>query len=52
MMSHPALTLRQLNRATLARQMLLNRAALPVAGAVARVAGMQAQATNAPYIGL
>ena len=46
------LTLRELNRATLARQLLLDRAALPVADAVARLGGLQAQVPNPPYIGL
>jgi hypothetical protein len=46
------LTRRELNRATLARQLLLERAALPVADAVRRVAALQAQAQNPPYIGL
>jgi len=47
-----ALTLRELNRATLARQLLLERPALPVAEAVARVAGLQAQKREMPYIGI
>lgn len=46
------LTLRELNRATLARQLLLDRAALPVPDAVARLVGLQAQVPNPPYIGL
>jgi hypothetical protein len=46
------LTRRELNRATLARQFLLERAEVPVAEAVARVAGLQAQEKIPPYIGL
>jgi hypothetical protein len=46
------LTLRQLNRATLARQMLLERDSLPVPAAVERLVGMQAQQAIAPYVGL
>ena len=46
------LTLRELNRATLARQMLLDRKPLPVSDAVERLVGLQAQVPNPPYIGL
>jgi winged helix DNA-binding protein len=46
------LSQRDLNRATLARQLLLKRAKLPVPRALERVAGLQAQLGAAPYIGL
>lgn len=51
-MAERALTLRELNRTTLARQMLLERAAIPVPAAIARLAGMQAQLASAPFVGL
>jgi hypothetical protein len=47
-----ALTLRDLNRATLARQQLLARADVPVPAMVARLAGMQAQLARPPFVGL
>jgi winged helix DNA-binding protein len=46
------LTLRELNRATLARQLLLERRSLPLVRALERVAGLQAQWGPAPYVGL
>lgn len=45
-------SLRQINRWTLARQMLLNRVDLDTVTAVERLAGMQAQYSPSPYIGL
>lgn len=46
------LTLRELNRATLARQLLLDRAPLFALDAIERLVGLQAQVANPPYIGL
>ena len=51
-MSPDRLDLRALNRATLARQLLLDRAPLTVLDAVGHLAGLQAQAPLAPYVGL
>ncbi|WP_329026347.1 winged helix DNA-binding domain-containing protein [Streptomyces sp. NBC_00690] len=46
------LATRALNRATLARQLLLDRADLPVLGAVAHLGGLQAQEPQEPFVGL
>lgn len=51
-MTNRVLTLRELNRATLARQMLLERDRIPVSDAIQRLVGLQAQVPNPPYIGL
>jgi hypothetical protein len=46
------LTLRELNRATLARQLLLQRKGLSPSGVIEHLVGMQAQSPQAPYIGI
>ncbi len=51
-MAEHILTLRELNRAMLARQMLLERASVSTLDALKRLVGLQAQIPKPPYIGL
>ena len=48
----PTVTLRELNRWTLARQLLLERAELDPVSAIERLAGLQAQWPRSPYVAL
>ena len=51
-MSERVLTLRELNRATLARQLLLERQQLTAPRAIERLCALQAQWSPSPYIAL
>lgn len=50
--AQPVLTLRELNRAMLARQLLLERAQIGIVAAIERLAALQAQWSPSPYIAL
>src|SRR4051794_24253330 len=51
-MSDRVLTKRELNRALLARQLLLERSKLPIPAALEQVGGLQTQYTPSGYVGL
>jgi Winged helix DNA-binding domain len=51
-MGERVLTVRELNRATLARQLLLERKRLSPKAVIERLVGMQAQWPPAPYVGI
>lgn len=51
-MNAPILTTRELNRALLARQLLLERSSVPIPRALERVAGLQTQYAPTGYIGV
>jgi winged helix DNA-binding protein len=50
--TEPVLSTRQLNRALLARQLLLERSSLPLTDALEQVAGLQTQYAPSAYVGL
>ncbi len=51
-MDAPTITRRELNRATLARQLLLERSTMPIEAAIEQLVGLQAQTPHTAYTGL
>ncbi|MEP6987027.1 MAG: winged helix DNA-binding domain-containing protein [Chloroflexota bacterium] len=51
-MAERVLSLREINRAMLSRQLLLERATLSATAAVEKLVGMQAQLSSTPFVGL
>ncbi len=51
-MAERILSLREINRATLARQLLLERSTKNATAAIEQLVGMQAQLASAPFVGL
>jgi len=51
-MTERVLTVRELNRATLGRQLLLERKQLSPTAVIEHLVGMQAQWPPAPYVGI
>ena len=51
-MGAPVITRRELNRATLARQLLLKRSTLSIPAAIEHLVGLQAQTPHTAYTGM
>ncbi len=51
-MDAPVITRRELNRATLARQLLLERSTMSIPAAIEHLVGLQAQTPHTAYTGI